>query len=166
MNNLLPLPALRASLACACVLFVLFVSAYWNNGPARIAGDPLGCVIDDLPLPTNITKVTVQSSDPGYPAATGVTKTGSPVSGDLVVVDLIQQGTTAQGKVLVVLRVRANNGMTATFSGGKVTISGSGNGATHYVIVELATGDAANWTVDVATWPGGSSYKFVKGNGG
>ena len=122
-------------------------------------------VADILPLPTNVTKAIVQSADPGCPAASGVTKTGSPVSGDLVTVDLIEQ-TTIAGKVVVVLKVRANSGVTATLNGdGSVTINAFGNSATTHVILDLATGDASNWTAKVKT-SGGTNYTFIKGNGG
>lgn len=170
MNNRFLSPSLRQGLrfAIAFVTLPIFYGGSSVSAHTRVSGPWLSdtgtpCAV----LPTNVTKAYLQSTVPGYPAASGVTKTDSDPSNP-VSVDLIQQGTTAQGKVLLVLKIKASAGATLVAGGAVVTLTASGSGNTQYGIVELATADAANWTLDVKRVIGtgtGSSVRFVRGNG-
>lgn len=161
MKHIKVLSPRRASFCVGLALALLpFIGA--NAKYHRLGSGVLGGEESFAPLPTNATKAYLQTAVPSYPSASGVTKTGS--EPPPIQVDLIQQGTTAQGKVLVVLKIKINTGATLTVGGSGVILSGSGNGTTYYGIVELATADAANWSLNVGIGSN-SNVRFVRGNG-
>lgn len=114
-------------------------------------------------------KVSIQSTDPGYTNdASQVTKSKSKGgAGDQVTVDAWETGTNGQSRnAVVVLKISTGAGPTASFdANGVVTLTASGNGTSDFLLVEIASSDPNNWTVNLNT-SGGSGYKFVKGNGG
>ncbi|MBK8228268.1 MAG: hypothetical protein IPK70_13985 [Flavobacteriales bacterium] len=115
------------------------------------------------------TKVSIQSTDPGYPSdASSVTKEVTKSSpNDKVVVNAWETGVnTNSRKAVVALKISTGPNPTASFdSKGVVTLTASNTGTTAFLLVELDTADPNNWTVNLNT-SGGTSAMFRKGSGG
>ncbi|HRH37305.1 MAG TPA: hypothetical protein PK760_03105 [Flavobacteriales bacterium] len=113
-------------------------------------------------------KCVIQSTDPGYPNdASAVTKSTTKTgTGDRVVVSALETGNNAARNAVVVLKVNSGaNPTVTTDANGGVVLTASNTGVTSYLLVELATSEPNNWTVNLNT-SGASNYIFKKGNGG
>lgn len=115
------------------------------------------------------TSAFVQANDPGYKDnRTAVTKTTVAAgAGDDVTVNAYADGLSGGKKVVVVLTVNAEAQATSSVdqATGVVRLNGTGSGKTQFLLVTLSSTDILNWTVYVNT-SGGSTYRFVKGDGG
>lgn len=133
----------------------------------------------NLPM-TNVTSATVQSANPNDsslspdPSKSSTNKNAN----DKVSVGFVegQVNTDAKGKqyLQLVLQITADNGMAGT-KAPTVALDGSGGitltatagtaNSTFYVVCNTDGNNTANWTLNVGT-SGGSTYKYIKGNGG